>query len=121
MTYLLSDFVGQKLLFYGVDGNYFKLGNFIFEAVEDKDDGYRSMCKEVHTVKNTPNLIFQSRHLTTVTINIINQSTFVGYNLIDEDEHVWLRIGTDYNDRYYPYFIFTYRPKEIKKGRLYHF
>jgi len=38
-----------------------------------------------------------------------------GYCLVDEDNHVWLVIGTDESDDWYPFFVCDYHPKEPKQ------
>jgi len=41
-----------------------------------------------------------------------NDEFFEGYEFRDiEDGHMWLKIGTDYADEYYPCFVFRYTPK----------
>lgn len=106
--------VGEVFGFYGIDGNTFKLGGHVFEAVEDENDGYRSMLGEVATRDNPSGLIFFKRSIAKVKVVETNNShEFVGYELVDvEDGHVWLRLGTDEYDDYYPCFIFSYQPKK---------
>jgi hypothetical protein len=47
----MNDFLGQfkdKVFdFYGVCDNCFKINNFVFEAVEDPSDGYRSYLESI--------------------------------------------------------------------------
>lgn len=97
--------------FYGVDGNAFKLGGHVFEAVEDPSDGYRSMLREV-AEKDPSGLIFFRRPLAKVQVKRVDEGNFEGYVVVDvTDDHVWLRLGTDHSDDYYPCFIFAYQPK----------
>lgn len=101
--------------FYGVDNNTFCIGingsRVAFEAIEDKDDGYRSYLDSViiavidHTYFKQPIAkVRMERRPTSVTNN--------GWQLVDvTDEHVWLTVGTNNTDNYYPYFTFEYVPK----------
>ena len=37
---------------------------------------------------------------------------FYGFRFVDiKDNHVWLEVGTNYDDSYYPYCVFNYFPK----------
>lgn len=112
----LDELVNQKKVFkfYGACNNEFKVDNFIWEAIEDPDDGYRSYLKTVNRKRSTG--IFYRDPIAQVTIESIEiERSFVGYYIVDvEDKHIWLKIGTDYTDDYYPYFVFEYQPKESK-------
>ncbi len=103
---MFDDLIGKKMKFYGVDNNCFKLGNQVFEAVEDEDDGYRSYLDSVQLL-DTDRLIFFDRPLDTV--QVVDQGDW--FILLGKDDHVWLRFGTDYADDYYPMFVFEYTPK----------
>ena len=107
-----DELVGQEFDFSGVDGHTFKLGDTVFEALENEDDGYRSYMDSVE-VKDPTGLIFFGRPLARVKLESINEKdVFSGYRLVDiADDHVWLRLGTDNLDDYYPAFIFEYAPK----------
>jgi hypothetical protein len=63
----------------------------------------------------TEGKIFFRRRLAMVTITAVSTDTFDGYDLTDDDGHLWLRIGTDNMDDYYPCFTFDYYPKESAK------
>ncbi|MBI4450162.1 hypothetical protein HY634_03825 [Candidatus Uhrbacteria bacterium] len=109
--------VGKEFNFYGVDGLKFKLGKSVFEAVEDPDDGYRSLLGSVE-VRHLSGCLFFQRPVARVRVVEVNdergsnQRDFVGFHLVDvADGHVWLRLGTDDYDDYYPGFVFTYQPK----------
>ncbi len=112
--------IGLEADFYGVDNNYFKLDDTVFEAEEDESDGYRSCMRDVSEV-DVNNLIFFKTPIARVRVedkseaNYSSSDGFDGYQLVDvEDGHVWLVFGTDnYND-YYPSYIFNYIPKEPK-------
>lgn len=112
--------VGLIAPFYGVDGNYFKLGDTVFEAQEDDSDGYRSMMREVREVPRTKEMVFFRKSLGRVRVDEAkghHRSTgeFDGFALVDmKDHHRWLLLGTDNYDDYYPCFTFEYSPKEPK-------
>jgi hypothetical protein len=113
--------VGKKWKFYGVDGNLFKLGPCIFEAIEDPDDGYRSYLGSVEVRPNkTGGAIFFKRALATVELVETGTSTYDGFSLVDvKDDHIWLRVGTDTSEDYYPSFVFDYLPKpQVVPGSL---
>lgn len=102
--------VGQEFPFFGVDNNTFKLGDTVYEAVEDESDGYRSMLEDVK-VKDHEGLIFFGQPVATVRL-VSDDGEFDGYRLVDvADGHVWLRFGTDAADDYYPMFTFEYAAK----------
>lgn len=94
--------------FYGVYNNTFKLGDVVFEAIEDPDDGYRSYLE---TISITTNGIFQKQPLAYVQIVRNLDDHDDGYSLYSpETGHTWLWVGTEDIDDYYPSFIFNYTP-----------
>jgi hypothetical protein len=108
----LKDLVGLKVSFYGVDGNFFKLGHKVFEAVEDENDGYRSMLSTVDEApeERTKNAIFFKRRLDEVRVEVLE--SIEGFRLMSvNDGHIWLEIGTSDADCYYPSFVFNYHPR----------
>ena len=112
---------GDLFDFYGVDSTCFKLGDMVLEAVEDKDDGYRSyfgsfeVPSEGHIFFKKPvakvRIYFMERPEDRKEARKYVGGDFRGWELRDEDGHVWLRCGTDYTDDWYPYFVFHYRPR----------
>jgi len=108
---MLDNILGQELFFYGVDFNSFKLNSTVYEAIEDEFDGYRSYLSSIE-INNFQDLIFFSKPLALVKVFKYDDIDFEGYKLEDvSDGHVWLTIGTDMIDHYYPCFIFLYNPK----------
>ena len=107
--------VGEVFNFYGVDGNCFKLGKNVFEAIEDPGDGYRSYLNEVKLISREE---CEARKLTffrtpIAKVEVVESPTLSGHNLIDtSDGHVWLEVGTDNYDDWYPQCVFNYAPKE---------
>ncbi len=97
--------------FYGVCDNHYKLNDKVWLALEDPDDGYRSYLKSIEEVSDYTGIFFPEP-LAKVVVISVSENNFSGYKLIDvEDNHVWLIIGTDDSDSYYPMFIFNYQPK----------
>ena len=107
-----DDTIDNTYKFYGVYDMMFKIGPYIFEAVEDPDDGYRSYLTSVE-VRTDEKLVFLGKSFATVRVEELNEGEFGGYQLVDvEDGHRWLKFGTDYADDYYPCFVFRYTIKD---------
>lgn len=112
MADALAKLVGKKFPFYGVDNNSFRLGIDTFDALEDESDGYRSYLRSIR--RNKKNRLFFKTPLARVRVERRDGkfSDFEGYELVDtRDARVWLRIGTNTYDEWYPYFVFEYQPK----------
>lgn len=104
----------KEFKFYGVCGNQYKLDDTIWEAVEDESDGYRSYLKTIKQVES--NEIFECDPIATVYVREMKEDEMEGYELVDiEDEHIWLQVGTNHTDSYYPYFVFYYNPVKQPK------
>jgi len=107
----MDDLLGKKFGFYGVDNDCFKLGRNVYEAIADDSDGYRSYYDSVQVINDDDGIFFK-RPLGYVIIEDYDDGQFEGYAFRDVDnEHIWLLVGTDWCDTYYPCFTFTYRPK----------
>jgi len=102
---------GLEADFYGVDLNKFKLDDMVWEAIEDEDDGYRSLLDTVMR-RDCADGIFFAQSLARVRVIESDDGYNEYYRLIDvADGHCWLEFGTqDYYD-YYPCFRFEYTPK----------
>jgi hypothetical protein len=105
--------IGTKHDFYGASENQFKLGSQIWEAKEDEENGYRSFLDAVELV--TSEAIFFNQPIAKVNVikapSYVDRYEFEGYQLVDEDSHIWLTFGTQDPSDYYPSFIFNYQPK----------
>jgi hypothetical protein len=114
----LDDLIGKTVGFCGVDNLTFCVvtpegERVAFEAVEDPDDGYRSMLEDVKSVP-LESLIFFARPVATLSVG---EAPYIsGYRLFDENDHTWLEIGTDAYDDYYPEFTFRYDPPKTSVG-----
>ena len=113
---MLDTMVGKEFEFYGVDSNEFKLDDTVYEAIEDESDGYRSYLESI-VVKKSGGIFFH-RPVALVRVEELNgyhekcYGDFKGWQLVDiEDGHVWLIVGTENYDDYYPGFAFKYFPK----------
>lgn len=103
--------------FYGVYNNYFKIGNLIFEAIEDPSDGYRSYLDSVDMITSDREAkleeikkFFPKNPI--AKVKIVADKDWI--NIIDSRQgHLWLSIGTDHSDDYYPNFYFTYAPMAL--------
>lgn len=100
---------GQVYDFYGVYNNFIKLGNLIFEVVEDPVDGYRSCLDSIPLIQDADNIkkFFFKRPIAKVKIS--NDEDFTYFI---SGDHVWLTVGTVNDDSYYPCFVFTYNPDQ---------
>jgi hypothetical protein len=97
--------------FYGVCGNCYKLDETVWEAIEDPDDGYRSYLKSIEIAREDGNYTFSRVPLAIVEARVANDID--GWKLWDVvDGHLWLTVGTDNSDDYYPNFVFEYTPKK---------
>jgi len=128
MNSFFDTFAGHKYDFYGVDSHAFCFGldgsKIAFEAICDPSDGYRSYLESV--LISTKNCIFSRKPIARVTLTKCVQASelslsamtmktyFIGYEFIDRNAHVWLRMGTDYTDDYYPFFVFNYQISQKK-------
>lgn len=104
----INKLVGMKVGLHGVNHTTVQISNksgdkLTFEVVEDENDGYRSMLKEVVIVQNN-SIIAPAQPVALVTITESNGL----YYFTDEYDHVWLKFGTDDADDYYPIFVFSY-------------
>lgn len=113
----LKELVGTWHNLYGVDNNFFKLGKKVYEANEDESDGYRSYLGSIK-LSDKKSLIFFKQPIAKVKIVEVNGNPFDGYHFVDSSGHIWLEIGTDGNDDYYPWFVFKWNPKEHTKHKV---
>ena len=103
--------VGLTGLYEGADeASYlFKFDGIVWEALQDELDGYRS-CLDYIVYGDKKKLIQQNK-LANVIVEEYNVDNFEGYVLKDvKTNHVWLQIGTQYIDKYYPEAIFRHYP-----------
>lgn len=100
--------------FYGVCGNRYKLDDIVWEAMENKSDGYRSYLGSIDVSAEKSSDIFFAASLGKVYVSKCADPE--GWQIVDEETgHVLLRIGTDYGDNHYPCFRFVCAPKDPSK------
>lgn len=106
-----NEAVGQEFDFFGVDNLHYKLGDTVWLAVEDESDGYRSYLGSI-TKADRDDLIFPNQPFAHVKVEEYDTGLEEGFRLVDTtDSHIWLRIGTNNADDYYPSFVFEYSAK----------
>ena len=110
--------VGSEHDFYGICHNQFKLGDTVWEAVEDPDDGGRSYLDSIQVAESDG--IFFRNPVARVRVEAFTRGdpkhftgdAADGFQLIDvSDGHIWLEVGTNMTINAYPCFIFRYAPK----------
>lgn len=99
----------KNFKFYGVCDCHFKLDDVVWRAVEDPQDGYRSMMEKIERVADVSNLTFSSVPFATVQVRT---NDLEGYDLVDDGGHVWVTMGTEDMEAYYPCFVFRYSPPQ---------
>lgn len=93
----------------------FELDGIIYMATENPDDGYRSYMNELEII-NEP-LKFKIPQMQVVCVHDTkdehgDKSDILSF--IDEKNgKVFLRIGTENTDDYYPYCLFEYKPENM--------
>ena len=105
----MKELVGQVFKFYGVGGlNEFKLGPTVYEAMEDENDGYRSALEDVVVVVAPTNHYPKER---IALVRVEEADDVRGIRLVDVcTGHIWLTVGTDDYEDWYPCFVFRYEP-----------
>lgn len=123
--------IGCEFDFHGAQDNLVRLNNVVYEFLEDPDDGYRSHLGAVrispaaeHTgffpnpvakviLVSTDNKESWPDEWTPPPEDPYSDGPFSGFYLIDADDyHVWVQIGTEYRDSYYPCMVTHYSPKK---------
>ncbi len=99
-------------------GICFFLDDMAYMVFEDQNDGYRSCAGPIFSAKTDaydviPNYEYINRD---VVVRHVKDSRYGGdaadiIEIIDvETAHVWLRVGTDNIDDYYPSFVAEWNP-----------
>ncbi|MDO8688648.1 MAG: hypothetical protein Q7R39_01305 [Dehalococcoidia bacterium] len=116
-TDVMEKLEGRTFSFFGVCNEQFKLDDTVYEAVEDEDDGYRSMLKAVIVAPEAKGIFFQKSVAKVICTELEENrkdgifSGWVFTELLESGPHVWLTVGTGNSDDYYPYFVFNYKPR----------
>ena len=123
--------IGCEFDFHGAQDNLVRLNNVVYEFLEDPDDGYRSHLGAVRISPATEHTgFFPNPVAKVILVSTDNKESwpdewtpppedpysdgpFSGFYLIDADDyHVWVQIGTEYRDSYYPCMVTHYSPKK---------
>lgn len=118
MESFFKTLIGGTYEFYGVDNNTFCIGfngaRIVLEAMENESDGYRSYF-DTFEIKPVGKIFF-GKSIANVSLETRNDKDFTGWHLRDVDtNHIWLTVGTDSFDEYYPMFVFEYSPDKTRK------
>lgn len=123
-------FIGVEFDFHGAQGDSVRLNDCVYEFLADPDDGYRSHLGAVRCSPASSHTGYFHKSIAKIIListdreeswpgewtppekEEYHDGPFHGYYLIDADDyHVWVQIGTEYHDSYYPMFITRYNPK----------
>lgn len=129
--------LGCEFDFHGAQDNLVQLNNVVYEFLEDPNDGYRSHLGAVRATPASSHTCFFANPVAKVILvstddeatwpdkwvppakDACHDGPFSGFFLIDvDDHHVWVQIGTEYHDSYYPCFVSRYHPKMLKEECL---
>lgn len=112
--------VGYSWNFYGIDNQIFVIGTdkhrCAFQVIEDAEDGYRSYLDRIESV---PLHIAIHNRAPIAEVVIVREfdehQSFDGFRFRDvKDGHVWLEVGTESYDSYYPVCVWNFFPRERK-------
>jgi hypothetical protein len=115
----LDSLVGQPMTLDGVEDNRFRLGGVVYEAIEDENDGYRSMLGHVAILGRSalkPNIPPVEVALRRVDKDADGYS-FDGWEAVTKNGLRILLIGTENYDDWYPCFRFAYTPVGVAAER----
>ncbi len=130
----LKDLVGERVLDcaaiiitnpFNSDGSgiAFFMDGMAYLALEDLNDGYRSDMGAILTGAATAySMGAENYELINrpVTCRHLQQRGGKGCDILEiidkETDHVWLRVGTENTDDYYPYFVGTWNPMPPAKA-----
>lgn len=121
MEFSFDAIVNDEFDFYGVDSGSFKIDDFIVIPLEDPDDGYRSYLGGCVVSIQPEKFIYPALPLDRVQVLWVELGVFAGYALTStKNGHVWLYVGTDHADEWYPYTVFSYYPRGVGVGQEQH-
>jgi len=108
----VDNLVGNRYNLYGVWDDHIKLNDTVYRIDVDPFDGYRSYLNGVTAVLQTPEMVFSTLPIAEIVVHEDRTECKNGYILKDDLGHVWLELGTDHHDSWYPYVYMRYNPKE---------
>lgn len=89
----------------------FRLGDKCYLAAENPDDGYRSCLDYIQELDELPD----SSEVIERPVNAFRKESYNSniLRVVDEETgHIWLEVGTDNTDDYYPWFVANWFPME---------
>lgn len=95
----------------GANAIRFCLNGIIYRAMEDRNDGYRSMLGTIseHTLPMT-----NTFHAIPVTAHMSNSSSEHCIQFVSTyTGKIVLEVGTSYSDEYYPSFVACWQPENM--------
>lgn len=94
----IAPLFGKSLPFYGADQemNTFKLGNsvYVVSSNEDLEDSTFIGVKKISKSGRLTNV----EPMATVTVRPLKSEDFTGFELVDKNNNVLLKVGTDWSD-----------------------
>lgn len=97
-----------------VNGIRFILDDITFEAIEDKDDGYRSSMEEIFISDEEVKNKFPRVEVSVDYKNINEDRSADILTLTDKHTgEVILEVGTDNTDDYYPSYVASFMPEKM--------
>ena len=94
----------------------FTLDGVTYSAIEDPDDGYRSLLDEIRISDRVPVNIFEP---VCVRAQMRAGDDCEILDLVDlENGQVILSVGTDYLDDYYPNFVANFDPRKMHINKV---
>lgn len=92
----------------GVNGILFTLDGTTYNAIEDLEDGYRSSLNEIVITEFRPRYTFPGHFV----IGYMEEETILAFKDAASQLDV-LRIGTNHDDSYYPFFVSEWMPENL--------
>jgi len=89
----------------------FVLDGITYTAIEDPDDGWRSMLDEIIKSDDTVKNKFQGVEVIITHIDTIEKKALLFYDT--KNGKLVMEIGTEYYDSYYPSFIANWSPENL--------
>lgn len=122
MTGIETGTVKRENWWLGEDNcNYvkFRLDGVTYMAVEDPDDGYRSLCRELEVVDEEcktrlPDILVECKMRDDFHDDVWGTEENDILEFYDTvNKQMFMAVGTGNTNDYYPYFAFEYMPEEL--------
>jgi len=106
----LDQYLDQVVTISGIGLNTFEMNGQILEAIEDREDGYRS-CLAFFIKRYDPKLVSKIPPIECMIHLPKYQKYYHTYDFVSLEGAMILRVGTSNSDDYYPSFHFEYCPE----------